>query len=265
MSQRIFYPVPAIPAEGNTGAVKEESVRFPIAAYLEYVETDGTQYIDTGVVGKSGTTAEFIEVSLCSKSSDVEYFLGAKGSEDNSRFFMWYHRNHFVLGLGYGSENWTPSIANPTEKVEKWDPQENPDAYRLPNGRINHVRVAFSGGSQKVVSIDDATGTKTTVADRAISGGMDTAQNLYAFACNNNGTPTDFAKSRLYWLTLRQNGNYIRKFQPVRLKNGLVGLWDIVNEITYLPKSASGGYATFSAVGPESEKIFVKSLMLLVR
>ena len=266
VSRRIFYPVPAIPAEGNTGAVKEESALSPIEAYLEYVETDGTQYIDTGVIGKDGTTAEFIEVSLCADSSDAECFLGAKGSEANSRFFMWYHRNRFSLGLGYADEFWTPSIADPTDKVSDWNPATNPDAYGLPNGRPNHVRVAFSEGSQKVISIDDATGARTTVADRAISGGMNTAQNLYVFAYDNNGAPTDFAKSRLYWLKLRQNGAYVRKFQPVRLKNGLVGLLDDVEEKTYLPKNSSGEFTTFSDVGPESAKIFDKSgLQLFLR
>lgn len=264
VSQRIFYPVPAIPAEGNTGAVKEESTLSPVEAYLEYVETDGTQYIDTGVIGRDGTTAEFIEVSLCANASDAECFLGARGSDVNSRFFMWYHRNHFALGLGYAGEFWTPSIADPTNKVLDWDTATNPDAYGLPNGRLNHVRVAFSEGSQKVISIDDATGARTTVADRAISGGMNTAQNLYVFAYNNNGAPTDFAKSRLYWLKLKQDG-YVRKFQPVRLKNGLVALWDYVEEKAYLSKTASGGFVAFSAVGPETGKAFHEPLLIIIR
>ena len=57
----------------------------------------------------------------------------------------------------------------------------------------------------------------------------------------------------------------MRKFQPVRLKNGLVGLWDFVEEKTYLPKNSSGGLAYFSDVGPEAGKIFGKGLVLILR
>ena len=265
VSGRIFYPVPAIPAEGNTGAVKEESVLSPVDAYLEYVETDGTQYVDTGVIGKDGTAAEFIEVSLCAKSSDAECFLGAKGSEANSRFFMWYHRNTFALGLGYADDFWTPSISDPTAKVSDWNPATNPDSYGLPNGKTNHVRVAFSAGAQKASVVDDTTGSWKTIANRAVSGGVNTMQNLYVFAYNNNGTPADFAKSRLYWMKLRQDGKYVRKFQPVRLKNGLVGLWDHVEGKTYLPKTSTGGLAYFSAVGPEAQSLFNPSLIIIVK
>ena len=63
---------------------------------------------------------------------------------------------------------------------------------------------------------------------------------------------------------LKQNG-YVRKFQPVRLKNGLVGLWDFVEEKVYLPKNASGGFATFSAVGSETRKMFNKGMVLILR
>ena len=265
VSERVFYPVPAIPAEGNTGAVTDESAQSPVDAYLEYVETDGTLYIDTGVIGKDGTAAEFIEVSLCDTSSGAECFLGSKGSDANTRFFMWYHRNTFALGLGYADEFWTPSISDPTKKVSDWNPSTNPDSYGLPNGKTNHVRVAFSDGSQRVVAIDDATGDWSTIADRTIAGGVNTTQNLYVFAYNNNGTPTDLAKSRFYWLKIKQNGTYVRKLQPVRLKNGLVGLWDFIEEKIYLPKTATGGFAAFSAVGPETGKIFKTQFLIIVR
>ena len=265
VSGRVFYPVPAIPAEGNTGAIKEESALSPVDAYLEYVETDGTQYVDTGVVGKDGTSAEFIEVSLCASSSGAECFLGAKGSDANSRFFMWYHRNNFALGLGYADEFWTPSIKDPTTKVSDWNPATNKDAYGLPNGRTNHVGVAFSNGSQRVVAVNDATGAQTIVANRAVAGGVNTAQNLYIFAYNNDGTPTDLGKSRFYWMKLRQDGKYVRRFQPARLRNGLVVLWDHVGEKAYLPKPLNGGSAYFSAVGPETESMFVAPLVITIK
>ncbi len=266
VSQRIFYPVPAIPAEGNTGAVTEESALSPVDAYLEFVETDGTQYIDTGVIGKSGTVAEFVETSLCDNQKVEECFLGSVTANwQTERFYMWYHRTEFALGLGYGSEYWTPSLADPTAKVSDWNPATNSDAYPLPNGTKTHARVSFAAGSQSVVVVDDDTGASKVVAKRELVDDIDTQINLYLFANNKNGTAASFAKSRLYWLKIRQNGECVRKFQPVRLKNGLVGLWDFIDEKAYLPKSQDGGLTNFSAIGPEAEKLFGGGLMLIIR
>ncbi len=266
VSRRIFYPVPAIPAEGNTGAVTEESALSPVDAFLEYVETDGTQYIDTGVIGKAGTTAEFVETSLCDNQNVEECFLGAVTANwQSERFYMWYHRTKFALGLGYAGEYWTPSLADPTAKVSDWNPATNPNAYPLSNGVQTHARVSFAAGAQKVLVVNDATGVRTVVADRTIADDVNTGRNLYLFANNNNGTPGAFCNSRFCWLKIWQDGASVRKFQPVRLKNGLVGLWDFVDEKTYLPKNSSGGLAYFSAVGPEAAKIFGKGLVLILR
>jgi len=264
ISERVFYPVPAIPAEGNTGAVTDESALSPVDAYLEYVETDGTQYIDTGVIGRAGTIAEFKETNRRPNGGGEECFLGALGDDANSRFYMWYHGGIDTLAFGYAGSYWRPSINDPDTPAAQWgEGYEN--VYRLYYDDTNHARIAFSSGSQVVTIFNDATGGRAVVSRRALDGEINTAQNLYVFARNNNGSADSFAKSRLYWLKIKQDGAYVRKFQPVRLKNGLVGLWDFVEEKTYLPKTSTGGLAYFSAVGPEAGKLFNKGFVIIVR
>ena len=267
VSQRLFYPTPAIPAVGNTGAVADESAQSPVDAYLEYVETDGTQYIDTGVIGKAGTTAEFIETNLRPNVGDgdgEECFLGVRDSNGNHRFFMWYHAAKDTLGLGYGGSYWRPSKNDPDTPAAQWSVgYEN--VYRLYYDTTTHAKVEFSTGSQKVTTINDSTGEQTVISRQTIADDIDTGKALYVFARNNNGTADSFAKSRLYWLKIKQDGAYVRKLQPVRLKNGLVGLWDFVEEKTYLPKTATGGFAAFSAVGPKTGKIFKVPFVIIVR
>ena len=267
VSQRLFYPTPAIPAVGNTGAVADESAQSPVDAYLEYVETDGTQYIDTGVIGKAGTTAEFIETNLRPNVGDgdgEECFLGVRDSNGNHRFFMWYHAGKDTLGLGYGRSYWRPSKDDPDTPAAQWSVgYEN--VYRLYYDTTTHAKVEFSTGSQKVTTINDSTGEQTVISRQTIADDIDTGKALYVFARNNNGTADSFAKSRLYWLKIKQDGAYVRKLQPVRLKNGLVGLWDFVEEKTYLPKTATGGFAAFSAVGPKTGKIFKVPFVIIVR
>ena len=49
----------------------------------------------------------------------------------------------------------------------------------------------------------------------------------------------------------------MRNFKPVRLKNGLVVLWDFVEKKAYPAQSTTSpyGYTFFSATGPEGEAI----------
>ena len=266
VSCRVFYPVPAIPAAGNTGALLPESANSEPEAFLEWVETDGTQFIDIGVVGRAGTVAEFVETSLCDDENNEECFLGSVTANwQTDRFYMWFHRTEFALGLGYAGEYWTPSLADPTAKVSDWDPATNPDAYPLPHGAKTHARVSFSAGAQKVIVVNDATGARTVVANRTIADNIDTGCNLYLFARNNDGTADKFCKSRLYWLRIWQDGARVRRCQPVRLKNGLVALWDSIGKKAYLPTTAQGGFVAFSAVGPETDELVTPPLVLVVR
>ncbi len=266
VSGRVFYPVPAIPAAGNTGAILPESANSEPEVFLKWVETDGTQFVDIGVVGRAGTTAEFLETSLCDNQNNEECFLGSVTADwQTDRFYMWYHRTRFALGLGYAGEFWTPSLADPTAKVSDWNPATNPDAYPLPNGAQTHARVSFAAGSQRVLAATNATDALKLVSSRTIADDIDTGCNLYLFARNNNGTPDAFAKSRLYWLRIWQDGVRVRRCQPVRLKNGLVALWDSVGKKAYLPTTAEGGFAAFSAVGPETDELVTPPLVLVVR
>ena len=263
VSQRIFYPAPAIPAEGSAGPITEESTLSPFDAYLEYAESDGTQYIDTEVIGRAKTTVEFVET--CLRPASGEYCLvGALGSASNSRFYMWYHGNEATLGLGYDGSYWRPSLSDPATPATQWGAGYE-DVYRLNNGDTTHARVSFAAGSQKVTTINDATGTRTVISERTIADNVDTDRNLYVFANDNNGTPAAFSRSRLYWLKIWQDGAPVRKFQPFRLKNGLVGLWDHVGQKAYFPKSAAGDITYFSATGPEAKMMRDSPFLLIVR
>ncbi len=264
VSGRLFYPVPAIPAEGNTGAVLPESANSEPEAFLEWIETDGTQFVDLDVVGRAATTAEFVETNLRPDNGGEECFLGAIGSSANSRFYMWYHGNTYTLGVGYDGSYWRPSMSDPATPAAQWG-EGYEDVYRLRCGDTTHARVSFAAGSQKVIIVNDAANTRTIVSERTIADDVDTAQDLYLFARNNNGTPDAFSRSRLYWLRIWQDGVRVRKMQPVRLKNGLVAIWDSVGKKAYLPSNSTGGFATFSAVGPDSKELVTPPFVLVVR
>ena len=115
-----------------------------------------------------------------------------------------------------------------------------------------HVNASLAAGAQ-TVKIDGTLLLNDTKTDN-----IDTGYNMYIFANNYDGKPQLKSKSRLYWLKLYQNGVLVRNFKPVRLKNGLVVLWDFVEKKAYPAQSTTSpyGYTFFSATGPEGEAIY---------
>ena len=271
VTESIYRPSPDIPASRVGKVIFPEDETKP-ACYVDYVETDGKVFIDTGVIGKAATTAEFKETSMQKASGTEECFLGSYGgsSDDVSRCFMWYHGWNATALLGYG-KSYRPKKNDPYTDAENGS---DPDVYKLISGDTTHARISFAVGSQTFTVIDDATGTETIYSSKTSSINVDTGRNLYLFAKNdsNAGTPVSPAASRFYFLKLWQgdadgsNMRLVRNFRPVKLANGLVVLWDFVEDKPYVPKSTTSPYGdtTFPVVGPDGEEI-AAAFVIVVR
>ena len=267
VTKSIYRPSPDIPLS-RTGNIVLTGDEKP-AAYVDYVETNGKQFIDTGVIGKAATTAEFKETSLQAAESE-ECFLGSFGASGDVRFFMWYHAWSYTAGIGY-SVYWRPKNNDPYTVAAN---ASDPDVYKLPKNTTTHARVSFAAGAQTFKTIDDATGTETLYSSRDLSANIDTGRTMYLFAKNDadSGAPKSPAASRLYFLKIWQGdsdgGNMalVRNYRPMKLSNGLVVLWDLANNVPYLPQSTTApySYTFFSAVGPDGEEI-KNGMMITIR
>ena len=268
VTESIYRPSPDIPESRTGNVVFPEGVTKP-ACYVDYVETDGKVFIDTGVIGKSGTTAEFKETNLMPKDGE-QCFLGSYGGSSNPRFYFWYHAWGYTLGIAYG-DYYRPKKNDPYTDAEN---SSDPDVYKLNKDDTTHACISFAVGSQTFSAIDDATGTKTLYSSKTLSSSVDTGRTLYLFAKNDNnaGTPSQPAESRFYFLKIWQgdadgnNMQLVRNFRPVKLTNGLVVLWDFVEKKPYVPKSTTSPYydTTFPVVGPDGERI-APGIMVIIR
>ena len=270
VTKSIYRPSPDIPAS-RVGKIIFPEEATKLDCYVDYVETDGKVFIDTGVIGKAATTAEFKETSM-QKSTSEECFLGSYGgsSDDVSRCYMWYHAWGYNVGLGYGTYYRPKKNDAYTDAANSADP----DVYMLNAGDTTHARVSFAVGAQTFSAIDDATGEETLYSSKTSSTNVDTGRMLYLFAKNDNaaGNPTYPAASRFYFLKLWQgdadgsNVQLVRNFRPVKLTNGLVVLWDFVENKPYVPQSTTApyNYTTFPVVGPDGAAIR-DGLMLILR
>ena len=246
VSKCVFRPSPDIPAS-KTGSIILSGEEKP-ACYVDYIESDGTIFVDTGVEGRSGTKAD---AKLQFKENADKGFLDSR--KGDSRFYLIHNgANNNVFYIGYG-------------KAQSFSPCAVSTDYT--------VQSELSVGRQEVTVNGETkwtTGQSTTYINP--SDNIDTGYNLYLFAMNQNGSPTYAGAARLYYLKLSQgnadgsNMQVVRNLKPVRLTNGLVVLWDFVEKKAYLPQlvSAPGTYTTFSSVGADGEAIR-DGLMIVVR
>ena len=242
VTQSIFRPSPDIPAS-RTGKVVFSGEEKP-ARRVEYVGSDGTIFVDTDIVGKSGTAAD-MEMSFLETGD--KGFLESRRS--NTRYYLFHNGNSKGM---FGYSNWYYVPAS-----EGVGTQTASAGFAMTNGRKYRVESSLAVGAQ-TIKIDGA-----LLLNESRSDNIDTGYNLYLFTCNYDGKPQYHGAARLYWLKLWQgnsdgsNMRLVRDFRPVRLSNGLVVLWDFQEKKPYLPQfvTAPYDYTTFPVVGPDGAAI----------
>ena len=257
VTKMVYRPSPDIPIS-RTGAIILTGDEKPVA-FVDYVESDGTIFVDTGVRGRSGTKADLKMRFLHSADSS---FLDTRNENLNNtvdrRFYMWHnYTDHSSNNMGYGYGAWNQLSGTFAANTDY------------------HVVSSLFAGSQSVI-VNDVSYSNTS-GNMANSTEVDTGLDMYLFACNFMKTdqttfPNYASKSRLYWLKIYQgdldggNLRLVRDFRPVRLSNGLVVLWDFVQKKAYLAQSTTAPYNNtfFSAVGPDGASIYA-GVRIIVR
>ena len=190
-----FYASP----NGNNFVGHIEGEELPIGYTLcEYIESDGTNFIDTGLLGKSG-----LQVQCKCSFSDVTSVHNVFGVlEGTNRLFIQYDNAEGLL-YAYGAWNDTNASISANEAYE--------------------MDATFNVGSQsfKLDGTELYSGTNST--------NISTSLNAYLFALNLNGTPNFKAKMRLYYCRIYDNGSLIRDYVPCQSSDGVYGLYDKVN------------------------------------
>lgn len=161
---------------------------------LEYIESTGTQYIDTGIKASKNLKVEAdIDVSAASG------WVMILGDYTSGSYFSWWRQNTTMYAY-YGSNNKT--LAELTGK-----------------------RKYISNNTNNIWSIDTS---KITVTPNSSDFSKD-GNNLYLFSVNNGGNYNK-ASMKLYSCKIYDNGTLVRDFIPAkRVSDGICGLWDKAN------------------------------------
>lgn len=190
----------------NQGTGVFKGGNFVEATQLDYIESTGTQYIDTGVIPNS-TTRMILDVSMTDLT--VHNRNGWGSNEGAESFYLGTVTSRDVFNVSVSS-NWT--VTNSTVPVDK-------------NRHIFDV-------SNNAIMIDDVSYGTGDIGDTATTG-----QTLYLFAFHTEYINTDIyyqpAKERIYSCKIYNQGVLIRDFVPYKDELGVVCLKDLIENAYY--------------------------------
>lgn len=159
---------------------------------LEYIQSSGTQYIDTGF--KPNQDTRIVCETEFKITSATEWLFGARQASNSNQFgfLKWNSAYRFDYGSAYYA--YATSVAF----VGKFTIDANKNVATL------------SG---------DATKTATYASFAA-------PVSLYLFANNNNGSVQGQTTAKIYTCQIYDNGTLVRDYVPCKNASGAVGLWD---------------------------------------
>ncbi len=216
-----------------TAACRAETVVGEPDAYLDYIEANGSQYVDTGVNAETGLKTridlEWGKEVAADGGSGAGYgddwgMLDARNG--NTRLYLC-HLNHNVILWGYSGYYYTSTVLARKKRYEVVSDFSSADASVL--------QVYLDGGKLC---------TDAQVSQCVASGNLNLNLNLYLFAINYNGAPSNYARGRLYGLKIFKKNAGTGKFDLIRhylpcMKNSRAALYDAVEGKIYFSDTAT--------------------------
>ena len=203
------------------GLIKKGEILVPIEyTQVEYIESTGTQYIDTGVKPNNNTVTEI----KCSPIIGDEVMsngaiLGARYSSGVKEY---------RLQIGVSSDSKIRTI------------------QRVYNNEIYGFRDSYyEWFKDYIYNIKFGVNTYINgeLLDTFDNGDFTPDINMYLFAFNNNGNILGYSQSRIYFCKIYDNDILVRNFIPCKNTSDIVGLYDAVSGTFY----QNAGTGTFEA------------------
>lgn len=178
--------------------------------YVEYIQSTGSQYIDSGFKPNQNTrvVAKFQFLSVLSVWQAV---FGSRGPSSQS------YPDPYALFLS-------------PKSIFRSDYN---DKIEFPSG-LSVTAQHIVDKNKNVCTIDSYTVTNT-------SGPFQRNNNMYLFACQSGGATTEIGQLRIYSLQVYDNGLLVRDYAPALDPNGTPCMYDKVSK-DYIYNAGSGSF-----------------------
>lgn len=183
---------------------------------FDYIQSTGTQYIDTGFKPKYNSRV-IIDISDLPTGNGTIFGVRNENSATASEQFNAYRKGTTGIRSDYFGTNKSATVSDTT------------------------IRTIIDKNANIM------TGYGLTITNTAVSSG-ECSHSLYLFAMNNNGTVNSLANYKLYACQIYDNGVIVRDYIPVQIINsGEIGLWDKI-ENKFYPNAGTGEFLTGNIV-----------------
>jgi len=232
----------AVVAMASICAVGAQSLADTPDTFVEYVQSDGSQYIDTGIVGRCGTSADMTIQWM--KLDQDSSFLSSRTDGGSTRFILCSNtrKNKYYVC----HRTWSESVNAGTSSYNTSGPDRVVSS-------ITHdgTSVTFT------LSVNGATEVNVTREEAALNTGL----NMYLFAQNQGGSAVLKSPVRCYGVRIWQDGALVRHYVPVLADNGAPYLWDKVSK-TFAVSQTDYAFWDFGEPGESFER---PTLLILIK
>ena len=183
---------------------------------VEYIQSDGAQYIDTGFKPNQDTRV-IGDMQFMTNTSDKESALFGYRVAVNSQKYNFYQYNGTIRSPYNNSVGYTTTLSTGKISIDK---------------------------NKNVTSVNGVVTSNVSYASFQCSG------NMYLFGLNLNGSlSATQGGRRIYTCKIYDNDTLIRDFIPCKNPDGVIGMYDIVNSKFY-QNSGSDEFVAGDEVGP---------------
>ena len=192
------------------GVPSFEPVKLPSGyTQVEYIQSSGTQYIDTGFKPNNNTKI-VLDFELMSTVGDYLALYGSRNGATSAQFWALFRSSDGKYDGRYGAQT------------------------SVLQGTSGNRHLIIS--DKNTFSID---GTKSSFTVESFSGNY----NVYICAINDEGAMQRASCIKIFNCQIYNNGVLARNYIPSKNSNGTAGLYDTVNSVFYM----NAGTGTFAA------------------
>lgn len=190
---------------------------------LDYIEANGSQYIDSGITGHTGISVEanYMVTGLNGNAATDGIIIGSSNSA-NQRMYLAVNGSADPFAWELGASNY---------KVASYKSKFN---YKY-NIKVNWTT------QESALYID---GIATDISSAATN--FDNSTNMFILARNKGGAQY-FCHGRLYDMKIWDSDVLVRDFVPAKYKDGSVGLYDLVSN-TFFTNKGTGSFGAGGVV-----------------
>lgn len=183
-------------AEGCEISINEISIYNNEYIEVEYIESTGTQYIDTGFKHNQDTRV-VMKVQPTTITANAWAFEGRNSTSDARKGVFYYYSSNDLWNTDYPGSRQSISNISDTDLLEI---DYNKNVCTINGQSVTHSATTFQS-----------------------------SYNLTLLACNTAGTISGKLKAKLYSCQIYDNDVLIRDYVPVKNSEGVYGLYDKVN------------------------------------